>query len=110
MPLALKQLVGKGIITLFALKLKLTKKLGIDKILGIGNGVGILEKGKCAMLVALKGDLLDMWTNVIERAYIQGCHINLDDKHKRAISHVPREIWSARCREMSGIFCRIEGA
>lgn len=80
------------------------------RIVGIDNGVGILEKGKCATLLVLKGDLMDIRTNVIEHAYIQARHINLDNKHKRAISHVPREIWSARCREMSGIFCRIEGA
>lgn len=60
------------------------------KIMGIDNVVGTLEKGKHATLVVSKGDLLDMRTNVIEHAYIQGRHINLDDKHKR-LYHMYRE-------------------
>ncbi|GAB3274386.1 amidohydrolase [Larkinella harenae] len=60
------------------------------RIMGIDNVVGTLEKGKHATLVVSKGDLLDMRTNVIEHAYIQGRHINLDDKHKR-LFHMYRE-------------------
>ncbi|RAJ94460.1 imidazolonepropionase-like amidohydrolase [Larkinella arboricola] len=60
------------------------------KIMGIDNVVGTLEKGKHATLVVSKGDLLDMRTNVIEHAFIQGRHINLDDKHKR-LYHMYRE-------------------
>ncbi|MFD1140345.1 amidohydrolase family protein [Larkinella insperata] len=60
------------------------------KIMGIDNVVGTLEKGKHATLVVSKGDLLDMRTNVIEHAFIQGRHINLDDKHKR-LFHMYRE-------------------
>jgi imidazolonepropionase-like amidohydrolase len=60
------------------------------RIMGIDNVVGTLEKGKHATLVVSKGDLLDMRTNVIEHAYIQGRHINLDDKHKR-LYHMYRE-------------------
>ncbi|WP_128546885.1 amidohydrolase family protein [Larkinella soli] len=52
-------------------------------IMGIDKQVGTLEKGKHATLVVSKGDLLDMRTNVVEQAYIQGRTINLDDKHKR---------------------------
>jgi imidazolonepropionase-like amidohydrolase len=60
------------------------------KIMGIDNVVGTLEKGKHATLVVSKGDLLDMRTNVIEHAFIQGRHLNLDDKHKR-LYHMYRE-------------------
>ncbi|RCR70722.1 hypothetical protein [Larkinella punicea] len=58
MQLALKQLVGKGIISLFALKLKLTKKLGMA--FGINKVVGAIEKGKRAIMLVSKGDLLDI--------------------------------------------------
>ncbi|MBO0935285.1 amidohydrolase family protein [Fibrella sp. HMF5335] len=53
------------------------------KILGIDGQVGTLERGKQATLVVSKGDILDMRTNVIEQAFIQGRQLNLDDKHKR---------------------------
>ncbi|RIV21532.1 amidohydrolase [Fibrisoma montanum] len=53
------------------------------KILGVDKQVGTLEKGKHATLFVSKGDALDMRTNVIEHAFIQGRHVNLDDKHKR---------------------------
>lgn len=53
------------------------------KILGIDGQVGTLEVGKHATLVVSKGDLLDMRTNFVEHAFIQGRKVDLDDKHKR---------------------------
>jgi imidazolonepropionase-like amidohydrolase len=53
------------------------------KILGIDSMVGTLEPGKHATLFVSAGDALDMRTNVIEQAFIQGRRVNLDDKHKR---------------------------
>ncbi|GAB4018281.1 amidohydrolase family protein [Spirosoma koreense] len=53
------------------------------KILGIDNLVGTLEKGKQATLFVSAGDALDMRTNIIEHAFIQGRKVNLDDRHKR---------------------------
>ena len=53
------------------------------KIMGVDNVVGTLEKGKHATLFVSKGDALDMRTNVVEYAFIQGRNVNLDDKHKR---------------------------
>ncbi|TAE23116.1 MAG: amidohydrolase [Cytophagales bacterium] len=53
------------------------------KILGIDKLVGTLETGKQATLFVSAGDALDMRTNVIEHAFIQGRKVNLDDKHKR---------------------------
>ncbi|QJW90558.1 amidohydrolase family protein [Spirosoma taeanense] len=53
------------------------------KILGVDNLVGTLEKGKQATLFVSAGDALDMRTNVVEQAYVQGRKVNLDDRHKR---------------------------
>jgi imidazolonepropionase-like amidohydrolase len=52
------------------------------KILGIGAQVGTVEPGKDATLVVSGGDLLDMRTNNVTRAYIQGRQLNLTDKQK----------------------------
>lgn len=53
------------------------------KILGIDSIVGTLEPGKHATLFVSAGDALDMRTNVVEHAFIQGRKVNLDDRHKR---------------------------
>ena len=53
------------------------------KILGIDKQVGTLEPGKQATLVVSTGDILDMRTNRVEHAFIQGRKVDLDDKHKR---------------------------
>lgn len=52
------------------------------KILGIDAQTGTLEKGKDAILVVSKGDILDMLTNEITHAFIQGRKIDLNNKHK----------------------------
>lgn len=52
------------------------------KILGIEAQVGTLEIGKDATLVVSAGDLLDMRTNNVTRAYIQGRQLDLTDKQK----------------------------
>ncbi|GAB3940828.1 amidohydrolase [Spirosoma harenae] len=53
------------------------------KILGIDSMVGTLEKGKHATLFVSAGDALDMRTNVVEKVFIQGKKVDLDDRHKR---------------------------
>jgi imidazolonepropionase-like amidohydrolase len=53
------------------------------KILGIDNRTGTLEKGKDANIVVSDGDLLDMRTNNVTLAFIQGRKVILDDKQKR---------------------------
>ncbi|NBA87605.1 amidohydrolase family protein [Emticicia sp. CRIBPO] len=53
------------------------------KILGIDNVVGTLEKGKQATLFISAGDILDMMTAKVEKAFIKGAEISLDDKQKR---------------------------
>ncbi|MBK9509509.1 MAG: amidohydrolase family protein [Cytophagaceae bacterium] len=53
------------------------------KILGIDDQVGTIEAGKLATFVVSSGDILDMRTSRIERAYISGKEVLLDDKQKR---------------------------
>lgn len=63
-------------------------------ILGIDSTCGTLEKGKDATLFVSIGDALDMRTNQIELAYIQGRQLNLDgmqqalfEKYKTKYGH-----------------------
>ena len=53
------------------------------KILGIDSLTGTLETGKDANIIISSGDVLDMRTNNIEHAFIQGRKINLDDSQKQ---------------------------
>lgn len=53
------------------------------QIAGIDQYAGSLEKGKHATLVVTAGDILDMKTNIVERVFIKGTKVNLDDKQKR---------------------------
>ena len=48
--------------------------------MGIDKDYGTLETGKSATLVLSKGDLLDMRTNAVTRAFIDGRGISLDSK------------------------------
>jgi imidazolonepropionase-like amidohydrolase len=51
------------------------------KILGIDNQYGTLETGKSATLFISEGDALDMKTNVISLAFIDGRQISLESHH-----------------------------
>jgi imidazolonepropionase-like amidohydrolase len=53
------------------------------KILGIDKSTGTLEVGKDANLFISTGDALDMISLNVEKAYIQGRDINLDNLHKQ---------------------------
>jgi len=53
------------------------------KILGIDKWVGTLETGKHATFIISEGDILDMRTAKVTRAFIRGAEVNLDDKQKR---------------------------
>lgn len=48
------------------------------KILGINNKVGTLEVGKDATLFISEGDALDMRTNIVSNAFIQGRKLSLE--------------------------------
>ena len=55
--------------------------LSVAKILGIDKMVGSIEVGKDATLVVSDGDLLDMRTNNVTHAFIQGKKLDLRSKH-----------------------------
>lgn len=57
--------------------------LNAAKILGIADKTGSIEKGKDANLVVSTGDILDIRTQNVTHAYIQGRALNLTDKHKQ---------------------------
>jgi len=52
--------------------------LNTAKILGVDNKVGSLEVGKDATFFISEGDALDMRTNKISKAYIQGRDVSLE--------------------------------
>ncbi|HMG15415.1 MAG TPA: amidohydrolase family protein, partial [Saprospiraceae bacterium] len=53
------------------------------KMLGIDKTTGSLEIGKDATLIISDGDIFDMRTNNITRAFIRGKDIDLDKKQKQ---------------------------
>jgi imidazolonepropionase-like amidohydrolase len=57
--------------------------LATAKVLGIGDMYGSLEVGKSATLFISEGDALDMRTNNVTAAFINGRSIDLDNKQKR---------------------------
>jgi len=57
--------------------------LNTAKILGIGDRTGSLENGKDANIIVSDGDILDIRTNDVIYAFIQGRQINLDNKQKQ---------------------------
>ena len=60
-----------------------TITLNAAKILGIDDRTGSIEAGKDANIVISTGDILDMRTNHITHAFIQGRSIELNDKQKQ---------------------------
>ncbi|MFZ1527456.1 MAG: amidohydrolase family protein [Ferruginibacter sp.] len=65
--------------------------LNAAKILGIADRTGSIEVGKDANIIISTGDILDERTSVVERAFIQGREINLDDKHKQLYEKYKRK-------------------
>jgi imidazolonepropionase-like amidohydrolase len=57
--------------------------LNVAKIMGVADKTGSLEVGKDANIIISSGDILDMATNDVTDAFIQGRKINLDDKQKQ---------------------------
>lgn len=57
--------------------------LNAAKCLGVDKQTGSIEVGKDANVVVSEGDILDMRTNNVTYAFIQGRQINLDDKQKQ---------------------------
>lgn len=80
LPFVAGQTVAYGLTKEEALQ---TVTLNNAKILGIDNVTGSIEVGKDANIVVSTGDLLDMRTNNVEYAFINGRNISLDNKHKQ---------------------------
>jgi hypothetical protein len=80
LPFAAGETVAYGLTKEEALQ---TITLNSAKILGIEDKTGSIEVGKDANIVVSKGDILDMYTNDIEYAFITGRNVNLDNKHKQ---------------------------
>jgi len=57
--------------------------LNTAKILGIDAMVGSLEVGKSATLIISKGDALDMRTNAVTTAFIQGRLVDVNNHQKK---------------------------
>ena len=75
LPFQAGQVVGQGMDKEEALKL-ITSNTA--KILGIDADYGTLEKGKSATLFISEGDALDMRTNILTHAFIDGRAISLE--------------------------------
>jgi imidazolonepropionase-like amidohydrolase len=54
--------------------------LNAAKILGMGDKTGSIEVGKDANIIISEGDILDMKTNLLTHAFIQGREISLENK------------------------------
>jgi hypothetical protein len=57
--------------------------LSAAKILGIDDKTGSVEVGKDANIIVSDGDLLDMKSNIVSYAFIQGRQIDLNNKQKQ---------------------------
>jgi imidazolonepropionase-like amidohydrolase len=57
--------------------------LNAAKILGIADKTGSVEVGKDANIVVSEGDILDMRTNKVTYAFIQGRQVDLNNKQKQ---------------------------
>lgn len=57
--------------------------LNTANILGIADKTGSIEKGKDANIVVSEGDILDMRSNIVTQAFIQGRSIDLNNKQKQ---------------------------
>jgi len=56
--------------------------LNTAEILGVADEVGSIEKGKNATFFISDGDALDMRTNDVTKAYINGVAIDLNNHQK----------------------------
>ncbi|MBS1511333.1 MAG: amidohydrolase family protein [Bacteroidetes bacterium] len=61
------------------------------KILGIADKTGSVEVGKDANIVVCEGDILDMRSNIIDYAFIQGRQIDLNNKQKELFEKYKRK-------------------
>lgn len=79
LPFAAGQAVAYGLTKEEALQMITSNNASI---LGIEDITGTLEAGKDANIIVSEGDILDMMTNEVVNAFIQGREVDLDNKHK----------------------------
>src|SRR5690606_2342014 len=80
LPFFAGQAVGYGLSKEDALKIITSN---VAKILGIDDAYGTLEVGKSATLFISEGDALDMRTNNVIYAFIDGREISLESHHTK---------------------------
>ena len=61
-------------------------------ILGIADKTGSIETGKDANIVVSEGDILDMRTNIITQAFIQGRQVDLNNKQMQLAESMRRSM------------------
>ncbi|MEL6812923.1 MAG: amidohydrolase family protein, partial [Bacteroidota bacterium] len=91
LPFYAGQVVGQGMDKEEALKLITSNNA---RILGIGNSYGSLEVGKSATFFVSEGDALDMRTNLLLHAFIDGREISLETHQT--------ELWKRYSNKYSG--------
>lgn len=57
--------------------------LNAATILGVNNSIGSLETAKDASFILTGGDILDMRSSTVERAFMDGVEVNLDNQQKQ---------------------------
>ncbi len=57
--------------------------LSAARIFGVDDRYGSIEQGKSATLFLSAGDALDVRSNIVERAWIDGREVDLSNRHKR---------------------------
>jgi imidazolonepropionase-like amidohydrolase len=65
------------------------------QLLGIDSFCGTLEEGKDATLFISDGDALDMRTNKLSKAYIQGRLLNLEN-HQSELNRIYKEKYNQK--------------
>jgi hypothetical protein len=69
--------------------------LNAAKILGVSDKTGSLEVGKDANIVISEGDILDIRTNLVTNAFIQGREITLENKQTQLYDKYKRKYTGA---------------
>ena len=93
LPFFAGQAVGYGLSKEDALKIITSN---IAKIIGIDADYGSLEVGKSATLFISEGDALDMRTNKLTHAFIDGREISLETHHTKLYERYSEKYESER--------------
>jgi imidazolonepropionase-like amidohydrolase len=67
--------------------------LNAARILGIDDRTGSIEPGKDANILICEGDILDMRTSIIDKAFIQGREVSLENKQVQLYERYKYKYW-----------------